>query len=209
MSKKKIIAIDIDDTIVASREGIINIANKMANANLGSEDYDVPGEYWSYYTKIWEQHGLNNLVPEEVYAELHQMQSSVPLLPGAEFAIKLLEDNFDIVLITAWDPKWEKLTSEWLKKEFGDFAPRLYFSEAHLGKDGAKTKGQICKDLGALWLIDDNAEHCRSVIEEGLTAILFGEYGWHIEIPQGVVRCKDWQAVLNYFDKMKIYGNRT
>jgi hypothetical protein len=64
------------------------------------------------------------------------------------------------------------------------------------------TKGQICKKLGASYLIDDNVGHCEKAIEEGVSAVLFGEYGWHGDAPDKLVRCKDWPAVLEYFDSL-------
>lgn len=196
---KRIIAIDIDDTIVATREVIVKIANQQSGLNLGLEHYEGPGNYWDYYSKIWEQHGIDDIDPEVVYAELHHNQAIIPLLPGAEFAISELSKKYKIVLVTARSSDWEADTRQWLTEQFGDRAPELYFSEAHKGKAGSKTKGQICKEMGAEWLIDDHIDHCQSVLDEGLNAILFGEYGWHQDVPEGLIRSKDWQAVLEYF----------
>ncbi|MDQ2973642.1 MAG: hypothetical protein M3Q79_04150 [bacterium] len=197
---KKIIAVDIDDTIVQNIEAFRIKANEYSNSDLTPEDYKIDGEYWDYHTKVWEQHGLTGkLDAVEIYEDLHSNQSLIPLLPGAEFAINELMKKYQIVLITARDIKWEQATKEWLTEKFGDKAPNLYFSLAH--RDSShKTKGQICKELGAKWLIDDNIDHCVKALEEEITPILFGDYGWQYNAPYKLTRCRDWQSVLDYFE---------
>ena len=43
-------------------------------------------------------------------------------------------------------------------------------------------------------------EHCISASEYQVEAILFGEFGWHLDVPNNMQRCKDWPAVLEYFN---------
>lgn len=197
---KKIIAVDIDDTIAESLEAFRKKANEHAGSNLAPDDYKIEADYWGYYEQVWEQHGITDLVnATKVYEDLHTDQSLVPLLPGAQFAVSELMKKYEIVLITARDPRWEAATKDWIRDQFGDRAPDLYFSQAHRDAS-SKTKGQICKDVGAEWLVDDNVEHCLSAVKEEVTPILFGDYGWQHHAPEELVRCEDWQAVLEYFD---------
>lgn len=198
--KKSIIAVDIDDTICQSLEAFRIRTNEFTGANLKPEDYRITGEYWGFYERVWDQHGLTGeTTVQEVYEDLHTNQSLVPLLPGAELAINQLSKDFDIVLLTARDYKWEAATKMWLIEQFGQEAPEVYFSQGHRDTS-SKNKGQICKELGAKWLIDDNVEHCITAIDEGIIAILYGEYGWQVDAPKALVKCRDWQAVLEYFD---------
>ena len=198
---KKIIAIDIDDVLAESTEAFRKKVNQYAGINLKPEDYKVEGPYWSYYESVWRAHNVAHLIDADLlHQQMHFDQSHIPLMPGAEFAINELQKRFDVILVTARDPEWKQATDKWLKEQFGTKKPALYFSEAHKGIDGAKTKGEICQDVGASWMIDDNPEHCQTVLDKGIKAILFGEYGWHVSVPKPVVRCKDWQAVLEYFE---------
>jgi len=198
--KTPVIAVDIDDTIVESLDAIRQKANEYSGTNLSLEDYNTKGEYWGYYEKIWEQHGMaDELDIMQICEDLHDNQSNIPLLPGAEFAVHELSKRFVIILITARDPKWESATTEWLKDQFGSIAPRVYFSQSHQDIS-RKNKGQICIELGAQWLIDDNVQHCITAMDEGVEAILYGEYGWQSNVPTELTKCKDWQSVLEYFD---------
>lgn len=197
---KKTIAIDIDDTIAETLEAFRKKANEYADSSLEPADYVIEADYWRYYEEVWERHGIADLVStDRVYEDLHTDQSLVPLLPGAQFAVGELMKRYNIVLITARDPRWETATKKWLLQQFGDDAPELYFSQAH--RDAKhKTKGQICVDLRAEWLIDDNVEHCLGALREGVVALLFGNYGWQHKAPNNLISCPDWQSVLEYFN---------
>lgn len=199
--KKPIIAVDIDDVIAESTEAFRKKVNVHAGIDLKSEDYKVEGPYWGYYDQVWRAHGVEGRIDrEQIFLEMHENQSHIPLMPGAAYAVGRLQERFEVVLVTARDIEWGEATKEWLRKQLGFDAPRVYFSEVHKGVNGAKTKGEICLEIGARWMIDDNPGHCQTVLDHGVTAILFGEYGWHTDVPSGTVRCKDWQAVLEYFD---------
>ena len=102
------------------------------------------------------------------------------------------------MLVTARRKKREALTKQWIENTFEGMKIDVHFSEAH--RDESKmTKGQICKTIGASYLIDDNVGHCESALSEGVTPLLFGEYGWHGTVPDTITRCKDWPTVLDYF----------
>jgi FMN phosphatase YigB (HAD superfamily) len=196
----KIIALDLDDVIADSTEALRLIVNQRINAQLTAEDYKTTGgDYRGYYDRVWMRHGVADKVKyADLLDEMEGDQSHVPVLPGAAFALGELSKRFKLVIITARNQDWEKATKAWLAQQFGDTFDTIHF--AH-GKDpDSKTKGQLCREVGASWLIDDNPVHCVSAQEVGVTPLLFGQYGWHQDVPANVVNCKDWPAVLEYFD---------
>jgi FMN phosphatase YigB (HAD superfamily) len=201
--KRRIIAIDIDDVIAHSSEAFRLRVNKYTGADLTREHYSVEGDYYGYYERVWEAHGLGDKINFDVFEEeMAEDQSHVPLLPGAAFAIGELSKRFDIILVTARNPAWEKATLKWVKKHFGSTFSSVHFAGKYYDEN-QQTKGELCKSMGANWLIDDNPEHCQSAVDAGLEAILFGDYGWHYKAGPHLTRCKDWPAVLDYFDKDK------
>ncbi len=208
--KKPLIAVDIDDVIAESTEVYRKKINQHVGADLQPEDYKIEAPYWSYYEQVWRNHGIfEQIDAKALQKEMESDQKHIPLMPGAEFALSELSRHYDIVLVTARNPAWEQATKDWLKQQFGALAPEVYFSQAHTGAKGAKTKGQICQELGASWMIDDNPEHCHTVIESGVGAILFGQYGWHLDVPKDVVRCANWQAVLEFFEQERQHERQT
>jgi uncharacterized HAD superfamily protein len=195
---KPVIAMDIDDVLAGTTDVIRQFVNNQTGSQLTPEDYLVPGNYHQYYESVWETHHIANKVKYEDFAqEMIRDQSQIPLLPGAQAAIHRLSDKFHIVFITYRKSTWEKATRKWFKDYFLHDDIELYFTGQRDDKD-YKTKGQLCKALGAELLIDDNYDHCISAVHEGIKTVLFGEYGWSVNAPKELVRCKDWQAVVEY-----------
>ena len=197
---KSLIALDIDDTLAGSTETLITAVNTHFDVDIPRDAYYRPGEYWGYYERVWAEHGLA-IKEQDVDYKMMVDKTKLPLLPSALFAINKLSEHYDFVIITARNPRREEMTKAWLQEMLPDHTIDVHFSESH--RDESKmTKGQICKKLGASYLIDDNIGHCEGAAKEGLTALLFGDYGWHDGAPEDLVRCKDWPAVLEYFDSL-------
>lgn len=196
------IAVDIDDVIASSTDALRKLVNKRTGSKLTQAHYRVPDdEYWGYYERVWQTHGIEEKISlKSFHDEMAIDQSHIPLLPGAIFALGELAKKFHVLLITARDKTQEEATRKWLKSHFGDELSDIYFTRSHI-ETNDKTKGELCKDLGAAWLIDDNVEHCQSALAHGIKPILFGEYGWHQNLPSGLIRCKDWPSVVEYFSE--------
>lgn len=201
MAKKKTIAIDIDDVISETNDSVRQWVNSFTGANLKPQDYKVPGEYWGYYERVWEQNGIGDkIVYKNIDDAVTNDEVTIPILPGAAYAIKQLKDRFNVILVTSRNPLHEDYTRRWVDEHLGDEI-EIYF--ARNGRLGVGiSKGEICKKLGAFILIDDNIEHCVSALENGIEAVAFGNYGWHMELEsiEGLVHCEDWPKVLEHFD---------
>ncbi|MDB5183806.1 MAG: uncharacterized protein JWO07_487 [Candidatus Saccharibacteria bacterium] len=195
---KQLIAIDIDDVIADSTESIRQLVNSRFGVDLTEAHYSVRGQYSGYYTRIWQEHGLSDRFSySDLEDEMVIDQSHVPILEGAREAIYKLSTDYHIVLITSRDPNWEKATRRWFKEHFGIDDLNIYFTgNYHTGVK--KDKGELCRELGVSLLIDDNPDHCLSALKHGVRAILFGDYGWHVDVPQDLVRCRNWSMVLEY-----------
>lgn len=197
---KQTIAIDIDDVIAGTNEAMRLWGNRISGVELKPEQYNVPSnDYWGYYERIWAEHGVEDRLDFDVFeTELIQDQSQVPLLASASLVIEELQKRFHIILVTSRNPVLEAGTRVWLKEHLtGDID--LYFAKNGRMNIG-RSKGELCKELGAFLLIDDNVDHCQSAIDNGVEAIIFGEYGWQNAVVEGAVKCRDWPAVLEYFN---------
>ena len=73
--------------------------------------------------------------------------------------------------------------------------------DAHLAM-----KAEICREIGADYLIDDQTKHCFAAAEAGIPAILYRDYPWNRngQLPTGVTRCRTWQDVEQYFEGVKL-----
>lgn len=198
--KKPIIAIDIDDVLAQGTESLRQEVNRRLGVNLLPEHYQIPGPYWQYYETVWEQHGLADRISmEELNPQMVKDQSHVLVFEEAKDVLKKLSEKYRLFVVTARNVEWETATRRWLSSHFPDVFADIYFAGDH---GGNQTKGELCVEIGAEWLIDDNVGHAQTALEQGIKVVLFGDYGWHknIEIHEDIVRCKDWPAVLEYFD---------
>ncbi len=192
------IAIDIDDVLADSTETIRHTVNNHLGVNLSYDDYrGVEADYWGYYEAVWEAHGIHKDVSfGDVEDLMEGHASSVAMLAGAEFALSELAKSYDIVLITAREQKREESTRQWLAEQLPGRQLDVYFSANGRLNNKNKSKGELCNELGADWLIDDSPVNCQSAIGHGVKAVLFDDYGWQHTPPVDVIRCADWPAVI-------------
>jgi uncharacterized HAD superfamily protein len=200
-ASKPVIAVDIDDVLSAHAEAFVEYSNKKWGTNLTPDDYD---EDWAKLWKIDQQ----ELEKRSRALFANDIVSSYKHIPDSDSALKELAKNHKLVIITS-RRKWiSKETTAWLDKYY----PKL-FSEVHfagiwddLEKSSVEkiniTKGDIARQIGANYLIDDQPKHCAAAAEAGITGIIFGDYSWNrdFELKPGMVRARTWQEVLEYFD---------
>jgi uncharacterized HAD superfamily protein len=199
MIKKPVIAVDIDDVLAAEAEFIVAYSNKRWGHDLTAADY---AEDWE---AMW------NVGREEVErraAELHQpgIQNSYRLLDGAKEALETLKLRYKLIILTSRREILKDETLKWVNDLFAGVFEEVHFTgfwdslkpDRHL-----LTKAELAKQIGASYLIDDQPKHCFAAAGVGVKAILFGDYiqTRDLKLPNNVTRCKDWPAVLEYFDE--------
>jgi 5'(3')-deoxyribonucleotidase len=198
MSKRKTIAVDIDDVLAASAEGWVNYSNQKWGTKLQVDDYD---EDWA---KMW---GVDHQERLKRAQHLYRsgLVSTFQKIDEAKHVLEKLSKKYKLVITTSRVQAVQKDTLEWIDRYY-----KGLFDEVHLAgffdgghQDAYKmTKAELCKSIGADYLIDDHPKHCFAVAEAGMITLLFGDYVWNRnikELPPGVIRVKNWQEVLEFF----------
>lgn len=200
MVSRKTIAIDVDDVTAAESESIRQFINMTYGLNLTPADYDVEGPYWGYWEHVWGVDKDTGKRWYEAYLE-SGAKATAQVVEGAIEAINALKENYELVIITSRHDTLIDITHEWLEKHFPKTFKGVHFTEVW-ESDEKVTKALICRKVGADYLVDDSADHCNLAAEEGIKALLFGDYGWNRKLPvvEGVKRVKNWQEVLEYFE---------
>ncbi len=194
---KEVIAVDIDDVLARhfeilkkhfeERHGITLTHIDVQQGLLSRID---PGEHGQFIDSV-----------EELIAGATFYTAP---LPGAIEAIKKLKQKYKPVIITARPLSIERLTIGWLKEHFGDaFGAVDFVGAPKWGKGGnVASKERLLTEHKVSYLVDDSLNHCKKAASMGLTALLFGEYKWNEgeQLPGNIVRVKNWQEVLEYFD---------
>jgi 5'(3')-deoxyribonucleotidase len=180
--------------LAAHIEAFIEFSNKHNDTHLTPDDYS---EHWG---EVW---AINHDAVERRALEFHtpEIVGNFGVIDEAERALRSLKKHSDLIVVTARPKHTIDTTNIWLKQHF-----QGVFSDVHFvpvwEPNNKVTKADICKNIGADYLIDDLIRHCNVAADSGITALLFGEYGWkqREEIHPEVIRVKNWQEVLEYFD---------
>lgn len=199
-TKKPIIAVDVDDVLADEKEDVRKFINKRYNLRHTPEDYMIEAPYGKYFERVWGVKVEKGLEMYEAYFSAGIKAKHKPV-KGAVETIGKLEKSYNFAVVTSRGDRSFVFTHAWLEGHF----PKVFKQVAFVpiwSKDKEVTKAAICKEIGAVYLIDDNAEHCNLAQEAGVQALLFGEYGWNrnVELGKDVIRVRNWQEVLEYFD---------
>lgn len=197
-TSKPIIALDIDEVLANIIDMVRLWANELTGKSLTPSDYYTNDEFWNYYNTIWQRHGISDAVNfEMVLKSMAEDQSNIAVIDDARRVVRALKQKYDIVFITSRPTYQEVASRRWLDEHIDASIP-LYMSYHPGVNDTARSKGEICADLGATLLIDDNIANCQSAIDYGVDALLFGSYGWNEHAPKHMKRCATWNEVEEY-----------
>lgn len=196
--KKPIIAVDIDDTLADHAEAFILWSNEKYGTGLTIDDYQ---DHWS---KIWK---IEQDETERRAVEFHDSKAhrSFAIKKDSKEVLERLSQSYDLVIVTARRQSVVQDSLEWIREYYGDIFKDVRFVPIW-DKDNTLTKAAICKELGASFLIDDLLRHCEIASDEGIQALLFGDYKWNssIELPENIVRVKNWSEIEKYFNERQL-----
>jgi 5'(3')-deoxyribonucleotidase len=201
---KKTIAVDVDDVLASNAAGFVQFSNQRWGTTLEPQDYH---EHWA---EMW---GIDHEEMQKRRAEIIKAKlfTSYDFLDDAKRVLTKLSGDYRLVILTSRTTDISEDTTAWIKGYFGDLFADIHYAGIweKLNRNEAKvedvikvTKGQIAKDIGADYLIDDQPKHCLAAAKVGITSLLFGDYRWNrdFELLPNMARVKNWQEVLEYFD---------
>lgn len=206
MTHKPVIAIDIDDVLSRSSEAFITYSNMRWNTTLVQDQYD---EDWSLLWNLDNTREDHRLIVTERGSEI--LTNTIPTMSPVDGALKVLQSlkrHFDFCVVTSRRSDLKADTLLWLNRQYpGVFhQKKIYFTGFYdTIKEGSwkLSKGDILRDLGVRYLIDDQVKHCNSAAMHGITSLLFGGYA-HQEksavIHEAVIQVSNWKAVGDFFD---------
>lgn len=195
---KPIIAIDIDDVLADYAAGFVAFSNARWGTNLTVDDYD---EHWA---KLWQvdideiARRADILHDERMIAGIAHREEALPVL-------EKLSDKYKLIIITSRRIQGKDDTIQWITKHYPMFDVKdinfAGFWDTITHEAIHKTKGELAAGLGVAYVIDDQLKHCKSAAELGISALLFGNYGWNKadSLPEGVTRVASWRDVGEYF----------
>lgn len=198
---KPTIAVDIDDVLAANAEAFVKFSNERWGTTLNPDDYS---EHWAEMWKIdydEESKRRDVIIREKIFTKHEFFDEAKP-------ALEILKKKYRLVIVSSRGPRIRSETIEWINKSFPGVFDEIHFAkiwdatDVHTLEKLKITKAEILKQIGANYLIDDQPKHCVAAAEAGVKSIIFGDYMWNrdVKMTKNMVRAKNWQEVLEYFD---------
>lgn len=194
------IAVDIDDVLAANAEDFAKFSNERWGTNLKPDDYT---EHWA---ELWKvdfdevERRREVILKEKVFTKHRIFDEAKPSL------VKLAS-NYKLVIVSSRGRRVQKDTIDWINKEFGNIFSEIHFAKIwdkniHVLESLKLTKAEICQEIGADYLIDDQPKHCIAAAQAGIISLLFGDYKWTrgVKPIDNMVKVKNWQEVLEFFN---------
>lgn len=194
---KPIIAVDIDDVLLDSAVSVIEHYNATWGTNATTDHwYVLHSSVWNAPDSEEVLRRADEYLESEAYFQLQPFSEAVD-------ALRALSERYELHALTGRKDATARLTRQWLKRHFPGIFHSVTFTNMY-DQTEVRSKGDICRQMGAEYLIDDYPAHCISAGAAGVRVVLFGMYPWNrmVKLPEGVTRCNNWAAVLDYFEKV-------
>jgi uncharacterized HAD superfamily protein len=192
----KTIAVDIDEVLMPHFQDLIDWYNKQYGTELTLLD-NHPTDPRPWGTDSFEE-AIRRV---HRFFDTQMFKDSKPF-SEAKHAVRKLSRNYEMIVITARDTILERVTRDWLDEHFKELFTATHFTARYNLEGEIQTKASVALTNKTDYLIDDALDHCEDAAKVGIKALLFGDYPWNQtdKLPKGVVRVKNWQEVLDYFE---------
>ena len=227
---RKTIAIDIDEVLGAFLDCLclhINTLGFESKATISLETKDsiasVSTTSSVSITKIWKPEDFTsyhfndawNIDETIAHATMARFFTSLhfedikPLKDAKEILLKH-QKQYRFVIVTSRNSNLGEQTNAWLNKHFEGCFDNVMFGSAY-GPGVKRTKSEMCREINAIMLVDDNPFYAVEAAPVLKTSILFGDYSWNrtseITFPSNIIRVSSWSDLDKVFTNMTRSSN--
>ena len=198
-----VVAIDVDEVLACFLGGFCAFINetRAASAGAASAPLLAPEHFRSYHFSpaLGVSDAEASLLVQAFFASRH-FRGLAPLA-GARDVLLRHARSFRFVVVTSRSLDVADATRAWLDEHFaGVFALPPLFGCAY-GSGPKRPKSELCREVGAILLVDDQVAYCREAAENGVARVaLFGHYAWNAlsddeeaALPPTCLRFSNWQ----------------
>ena len=173
--KKPVLAVDVDDTIAHLMKSVV----AFYSDTYEPPHFKVDDFHTLEFNLVWG--GTRHECDEKVerYYKSDHFKNGIDPIAGAYEQLKRLKEHFELHVVTARPHHIREATIEWLNKHYPDLFSDFHFGNLY-GLEGVrKRKSQMCKEIGAVCLIDDSAGYALDCAANKVHVLLFGNYAWN------------------------------
>jgi hypothetical protein len=115
----------------------------------------------------------------DAFYKSHHFQDRLDPIPHARDTLLRLKDKFDLHVVTSRQFAIQDATLEWIETHFPGVFSMIHFGNHYSREGKVRSKAEICKDIGAVLLIDDSLQYAYQCHSSNIPVLLFGEYAWN------------------------------
>lgn len=194
------IAVDVDEVLGRFVHSLNAFCYETYSCQYNVKDYFVYD-----FARVWQcSQDESNRRVHEFFDSVH-FRDGIEVIPGSyESLLRLKESisNIKLNVVTSRQHVIQDHTMEWLENHFPDTFDAVYFGN-HFALEGvSKKKSEICAEIGASVLIDDNPVYAMECAQAGIKVLL---YDWELEYPwskteqgpvhENIMRVSSWMEV--------------
>ncbi len=208
-----IVAVDVDEVLGRFLESLnVYIMEEFPQRTFAVNDYFV-----YEFARVW------NVSPAESNRIVHEFFETrhfadIAPIPGALESLERMKRSLNVRLnvVTSRQHVIKEPTIDWLEEHYGGVFDDVCFGN-HFSMSGAsKKKSELCREIGAGVLIDDNLTYAIECAEAGIEVLLFdweGGYPWsnqesaaNADAHPLVTRVRSWDEVEDVLGAMTKVG---
>ena len=200
-----IVAVDVDEVLGRFVESLNEYV--LCAAEFGQRAFSVEDYFVYEFAKVWNgSPSESNRIVHEFFDSRHFRDGIAPI-PGAfESLQRIKETRVSLNVVTSRQHVIQEPTLNWLGEHYGGIFDGCFFGN-HFSMSGAsKKKSELCREIGAAVLIDDNVTYALECADAGIEVLLFdwnGKYPWSkrsagavsVDAHPRVRRVENWSQV--------------
>lgn len=186
-----IIGFDLDDVLLDFRETLHVYHNNNYGTNYKREQFkEALEEMWNCTIEESKKRVFN-------FYQSSEHRNAEPI-NGAVEKIKKLKQHHILHVVTARPEELKNITLEWLDKYFPQTFDGIHFTNQYQyhEKGPIRTKGEVCKELGIEFFVDDSLCNVNDIANFGIPALLFDGPWNQGEVKPPIRRVYSWDEIV-------------
>jgi len=184
------IAIDIDEVLAELMPTFLEYYNKAYNTSFTNDHFYTYD--WSKVLGITEEKKCkahDDFIKLGGYKKLN-------VIDGSKAVIKKIKRKHKLVVITGRGMTLKGDTDYWLKRHFPHTFKDIFYIRKNPSSPALRSKAEICKQIKADVMIEDDMTYANSFLEQGTKLLLFN-HPWNKEARENdnLVRVHSWERV--------------
>ena len=188
---KPVLAIDIDDVLYPFSSKFLTFVNVILGEHKTLDDIGN-----RQFEEMYNLTRAETLQFIKYFMNIEREMDYIEPIHGSISTIQELAKVFDLQVVTARYSCYAEQTQDWINKYFPGLFSKIHYCEFNGANpsEGKTSKLKVCREIKAVCLIDDNVHNTFEVASGNIPCILFGEYSWNKDLPEGFkpLRLKSW-----------------